>query len=108
MADIPSDIASSAAQAGFQAREVSKEREARSAGRANATERVVKAVDEAGTTVDTDDADMAVFTDAEGTGGQGRPFEEEESGQEETNESSADDGGIHRDEDGHLHLDLEA
>ena len=68
MAEIPSDIASSAAQAGFQAREVAKDRDARSAGQSNAVDRQVKAVGEAGTTVETTDGDTRISSDAEGTG----------------------------------------
>ena len=107
MAEIPSDIASSAAQAGYRAREVGQARGARSAAQANAVDRRVKAVDEADTTVDTDDADARVFADAEGSGSMGRPFEEEGAAEsEETPEQSSE--GITRDDDGQVHLDLEA
>ena len=107
MADIPSDIASSAAQAGYQARDAGQARAARQAAQANAADRQVKAIDETDTTVDTDDADARVFADAEGSGGMGRPFEEEAAAEpEETAEGS--DEGISKDEDGQVHLDLEA
>ena len=106
MAEMPSHIASSAAPASYQAKEVAKEREARRAGQTDATSRQVKAVDEQGGTVDTEDADTAIFPDAEGTGSQGRPFEEP--GAEERQAPETSDNGISKDEDGQLHLDIEA
>jgi len=107
MAEIPSDIASSAAQASFQSREVGKEREAHRAGQAHAAGRQVRAADEAGATVDTADADARVFTDAEGSGSQGRSFEEE-APDEQNQPASPADAGIRADADGRLHVDLEA
>ena len=107
MAEIPSDIASSAAQAGYQARDVGKERAAGAAGQSNAARRQIKAVDEAGSTVDTEDADTQVFTDAEGSGSLGRPFEEEAAGEGEE-AAGQDETGISQGEDGQVHLDLEA
>ncbi len=106
MTQIPSDLPASAAQAGIQAGEVAKDRDARRSGNADAARRQLKAVDEAGATVDTDDADVAIFADAEGTGSEGREnLEPEETPEEETQ----DDGdGIRRDDDGQLHVDLEA
>ena len=106
MAEIPSDIASSAAQAGYQAREVGKERGARGAAQAHAANHQIKAVDESGSTVETEDADTRVFTDAEGGGSQGRAFEEEHP--ESETPADSPDKGITRDQDGQLHLDLEA
>jgi len=105
MAEIPSDIASSAAQAGFQAREVHREREAGRTGQAQIADRQVKAVSDAGEVVDTDDADTRVFADSEGSGSQGRAFEE--AGGESSREDQETEGII-RDADGQLHLDLEA
>ena len=103
MAEIPSDIASSAAQAGFRARETARERDGQRAGQASAADRQIRAVDKADTTVETGDDDTQVFSDAEGAGSQGRDFED--SAEQEA--ESADDG-IRRDDDGQLHLDLEA
>jgi len=107
VAEIPSDIATSAAQAPFQARETVKEREVRRAGQAHAANRQVRTVDEAGTTVETTDADAQIFTDAEGQGSQGRQLDDE------SNPPPKEPTGDHRkgitaDKDGQLHLDLEA
>ncbi len=107
MAEIPSDIASSAAQAGYQARAVEGERASRRSSLRNATERQIKAVDEADTTVETDDADSRVYTNAEGSGSQGRPFDESATETEES-ETDTPKEGLTKDDDGHMHLDLQA
>ena len=107
MAEIPSDIAASAAQAPFQARETVKEREVRRAGQAHAANRQVRTVDEAGTTVETTDADARVFADAEGQGGQGRQLDDETNPPPE-NPTPDHPKGITADKNGQLHLDLEA
>jgi len=106
MAEIPSHIASSAAQAGFQAREVAKEREARRAGSAEAANRQVKAVDEADTHVDTEDGDTAVFADSEGAGSQGRSLDED-ADQEESNQTPEDAPDDNSDDE-NSGLDIEA
>ena len=107
MAEIPSDIAAAAAGAPFQARETVKEREVRRAGQAHAAHRQVRTVDEAGTTVETTDADARIFTDAEGQGSQGRQLDD--GSQPPSEQPTADDRkGITTDKDGQLHLDLEA
>ncbi|MCH8149318.1 MAG: hypothetical protein IH987_15265 [Planctomycetes bacterium] len=107
MAEIPSDIPASAAQAGYQAREVGRARDARSAATANASNQRARAVDEAGNTVDTEDNDNQVFADAEGSGGRGRPFEE---GNPTDDPDAGEESktGVTKDDDGQLHIDLEA
>lgn len=107
MTEIPPDLPSSAAQSGVQAREIAKEREARRVGQVAAANRQLKSVDEAGSTVETGDEDVAVFADAEGTGSKGRPFEEENATREEAGDD-ADRKGIERGDDGRLHIDIEA
>ncbi len=107
MTEIPPHLPASAAQSSVQAREVAKERDARRAGQADAVNRQVKAVDEAGSTVETTDDDVAVFGDSEGTGSEGRELED---GNTPAPESPADGtkNGITRDEHGRFHVDLEA
>ena len=107
MAEIPSDIASSAAQSGYQSREVAKERGAARAGQAHTVNRQVRAADEAGSSVDTTDADARVFADTEGQGSLGRQTEAETNVEGEDTATTETDGII-RDDDGQLHLDLEA
>ena len=106
MAEIPSDIPASAAQAGYQAREVGRASAARSAAMANASDKRARAVDEAGNTVDTEDNDSQVFSDAEGSGGQGRPFEEENP--TDASDAAESKTGVTKDDDGRQHIDLEA
>lgn len=108
MTQIPSHLPASAAQAGVQANEVAKEREARRTGQADVANRQIKSVDEAGSTVDTEDSDVAVFGDAEGAGGEGREPEKKEDATQSDEDDTAAVEGISRDEDGKLHVDLEA
>jgi hypothetical protein len=108
MADVPSasGVGASAAQAGYQAREAAKAKDAAGAERANAKDRQVKALDDASSTVETEDGDTQVYTDSEGSGSQGRSFEEQGAGEQ----GAADEGesnGVTRDDDGQLHLDIE-
>lgn len=90
MAEIPSDIAGSAAQAGFQAREVGRQRDATRTGQAHAAQQQTRAVTEASELVDTAELGTRVFSDAEGGGGQGRAFE---SSPEEETSSELDSNG---------------
>jgi len=108
MSEIPADIASSAAQAGYQAREVGRVQGGHAAGQSNATKRVTRAVDETDTTVDTDDADAQIFSDAEGAGSQGTPFEDDATPEDEPGEGDTSDSVITQGEDGRPHLDLQA
>lgn len=113
MADIPSHIAGSSLQAGYQANQAARAAEADRAGQANVVNRQARAADEAAETVDTADSDTAVFTDAEGAGSQGRPFEETAENNEVAGPAGAAPGddeaaGLVRDDEGRLHVDLEA
>ncbi len=102
MAEIPSGIASSAAQASNTARDVAEGRDARrgAAGGSDAAGKV-------GEVVETDDQDMATYADAEGSGSAGRPFGEEPAEEGDRDDAQGADG-ITQDEDGQMHLDLEA
>ena len=108
MSGIPSDIAGSALQAGFQARNVAKTRDAERAGQAHAADGRVKAADEAGSTVETTDNDTAIYADAEGTGSKGRAWEEELLEEENEEEEEEKAKGVSTDPDGQQHLDIEA
>jgi len=105
MAGIPSDIAGSALQAGFQARKAAQAGQSERAGQGQAASR---AVDDSGNTIETSDNDAQVYADAEGTGSKGRVFEEDvlepEDREDEQEES---DGGTPPGEGGQ-HLDIEA
>ncbi len=107
MAEIPADITSSAAQAGYLSRDVANAREARRIAQANASNRQTKAIDDAVDVVETSDADSQVSTDSEGAGSQGRAYDGEPESEPETSAENTTEG-ITRDDDGQLHLDLEA
>ncbi len=63
--------------------------------------------EKAAETVGEADNDSRVHTDAEGSGGQGRSTGDEHA--ESKHDDNADaDSGIRRDDDGQLHVDLEA
>ena len=102
MSGIPSDIAGSSLQAGFQARNVAKARDAERAQQASASSDRTKGVDAAGETVETSDKDAQVYADAEGTGSQGRMSEEELLEEDESQDSSDDPP------DDQTHLDVQA
>ncbi len=106
MAEIPSDLASSAAQAGFQAREVGKARAARAAGQAQAAVRQAKSADELEVTVEISDENTKVSADAEGSGSQGRS-EEETASEQGPPDADVSSPGLTTDEDGRQHLDLQ-
>jgi hypothetical protein len=72
MSAIPPDIASAAAQAASTAREAARPRDADRLAQARAAEIQIRAATDAADQVGTSDGDTAVFTDAEGTGSQGR------------------------------------
>lgn len=104
MSSVPPDIVGSSAQAGYQQADAAKIRDGERAAQSNATARQAKAVDEAGSAIAANDGDVEVYSDAEGGGGQGRA-EEEENTQDDNDETQ---DGIHRDDDGEIHLDLQA
>ena len=106
MAEIPSDIASSAAQAGHQARNVARGRDAPRAGQAIAAKDQAQASAESDATVDTTDNDNQVYSDAEGAGSEGRTFDE--GGAKTDGDAESTDKGITTDDDGRQHVDLEA
>ena len=108
MSDIPPDIVGSSLQAGFQQAEMAKARDAQRAAQSHAAKTGAKAIDDAGSTIETGDEDTAVFTDAEGTGGQGRESEEEsnEAHQDANDKSRADDSNDQ--DDGLTHVDIQA
>lgn len=106
MSEIPSDIASSAAGASYQAQKASGARAANRAGLTNAVDRQVKAINDQDVTVETTDGDAQVFADSEGGGSQGRSLEDGVAPDDGSTETSTD--GVTEDDDGQLHVDLEA
>ena len=107
MADAPSSIASSVAGAPLQARDTLNAGEARRAGQYHATIRQAQSVTDADAMVETTDANARVFSDAEGSGSQGREFGDQDEDRPER-DGKKKTSGISTDPDGQLHLDLEA
>ena len=105
---IPSDIASSALQAGYQARNASKTRDAESAAQASKADKSAKAMDEADSTVETSDGSTKAYADAEGTGSQGRVFGDEPASDEGDEEVDGSGPDGQADSDNQTHLDIEA
>jgi hypothetical protein len=94
---IPSDIAGSAAQAGYQAREATRTRDAQREGQSLTAKDHSRAVDESSAVIDTSDEGTSVYADAEGTGGQGRHFEGEErenTTEPDGQEDASEQGGL--------------
>ena len=108
MSGIPSDIAASSLQAGYQAREAAKIGSKERSGTTGADGGRTRKVDEAGEVVETSDNDTQVYADADGAGSQGRSVEEEGAGAPEEESTTPESDGISHDADGQLHLDLEA
>jgi len=107
LADVP-NIANSAAQAGYVQAEAARARDAAQAGAAQSARRTAQSIDEADTTISTDDNDTQVYADSDGSGGTGRESGEEP-GQAPTSDQQPDHGdGIAHDENGDLHLDIQA
>lgn len=106
MADAPPPIASSAAQASFQAKAAADIRDLRRAGQAHTASARAQTTAEESTTVETADSDTAVFTNAEGSGSQGRA-----SDQGTPDISGSSDSGqqaLHTGDDGLFHIDIRA
>ena len=108
MAEIPSGLGASAAQAGLTARDVASSRDADAANRTDAGNRRTKAIEQAGSAVDTEDGDTQVFSESEGAGSQGRAPEDDQASDQPDDQTPGDPPGVTRDDQGHLHLDLEA
>lgn len=108
MSSIPSDIAGSALQAGYQSRDASKVGDKEKGGAIGADGKRSRSVDEVGDIVETSDSDARVYGDAEGAGSQGRSFDEKSDGQPDDETDDQDASGVVHDDDGQVHLDLEA
>lgn len=77
MAAIPPDIVGSAVQAGNAQRQAARLQEAERTSQLHAARSQARAVDRAADNVETTDDDVQTFSDAEGSGSQGRSCEEE-------------------------------
>jgi len=103
---IPSDIAASSLQAGYQAREAAKIGQKERSGHGGPDGARTRRVDDAGEVVETSDNDTQVYADAEGAGSQGRSPEDEID--DTTPDNQHDNDAATNDADPGAHLDLQA
>jgi hypothetical protein len=101
MSAVPPNLSASVLQSNLVQRQAAGVRDAERNQRAGAERQQARAVDQADSTVETADDMTEVFTDAEGSGSQGRAFDTPE---ETTSTEMTQDEG---DGEGHI-LDLEA
>ncbi len=107
MSTIPPNIVGPIIQSGAAQKQAARTLEGEREQQSNAVAAGNKMSEKVAETVGETDNDTRVHADAEGSGGQGRSAGEEQA--ESKNDDNADaDAGIRRDDDGQLHVDLEA
>ncbi len=107
MSTIPPNLVGPIVQAGAAQKQAARALEGEREQQSNAVAAGNKMSEKAAETVGEADNDSRVHADAEGSGGQGRHAGEEHA--ESKHDDNADsDSGIRRDDDGQLHVDLEA
>ena len=107
MSTIPPNIVGPILQAGTTEKQASRALESEREQQSNAVAAGSKISAQAADTVGETDNDARVHTDAEGTGSQGRHSGEEQD-DKKRDEGQSQEHGIHRDDEGQLHVDLEA
>jgi hypothetical protein len=110
MSGISSDAAGSILQAGLQQNAASNIQDNEHNRAVNTERRAAQKADQRGDDVVGEDADMTVNTEG-GGGGQGRNFSEapnEENAEASGNATDTDQSGITTDDNGQLHIDVEA
>ena len=105
MSTIPPNIVGPIVQSGAAQKQAARALEGEREQQSNAVAAGNKISEKAAETVGETDNDARVHTDAEGSGGQGGSSGEEHAGPEHDDN---DQSGIRRDDDGQLHVDLEA
>jgi hypothetical protein len=88
MSSVPPDFVGPILQSNLNARQVSQVRDADRNQRVNADRQQSIAIDEKGSTVETAEDTMEVFTDSEGAGSQGRAFTQAEEEDDPSSENS--------------------
>ncbi len=105
MSTIPPNIVGPIVQSGAAQKQAARALEGEREQQSNAVAAGNKMSEKAAGTVGETDNDSRVHTDAEGSGGQGRGAGEEHA---ESKHDDNPDSGIRRDDEGQLHVDLEA
>ena len=102
MSTLPTDLVGSVLQSHLVQQQVSAVRDSERAASAVDLRKQASIIDEKGSTVETTDNDTQVYTDAEGTGSQGRPFSESENPQPNPDQQQPPEG------DEGTHIDIQA
>lgn len=101
MSSVPPNLSASVLQSNLVQRQAAGVRDVERNQRASADRQQARAIDEAGSTVETADDTTEVYTDAEGSGSQGRAFDSPE-------ESATPDANLEADGNEGSIIDLEA
>ena len=107
MSAIPPSSLGSLAQAGVQAGQVQGERDAEDNRQVDTARNARVAADQRTTSVSDTGEDAGVEDGTSGVGGQGRAFGDGEA-EEQPDQTPSDEDGIRRDDDGSIHLDVQA
>ncbi len=106
MTHIPPHSVSSILQAGAQQKQAARAIDGARSQQDNATDKVARNSAHAAEAIDETGGDIEVSTDSEGAGSQGRDFAS--TAGDEKQAPPEPENGITRDDDGHLHVDMEA
>ncbi len=107
MSAIPPSSLGSLAQAGVRANQAADERDSDQNRQVDAARNVRAAADERATSVSDADEETGVEDGSTGVGGQGRAFGDGDA-EKQQEQTPSDENGIRRDEDGNVHLDIQA
>jgi hypothetical protein len=92
MSTLPTDLIGSVLQSHLVQQQVSAVRDGERAGSAVDLRKQASIIDEKGNTVETSDNDTQVYTDAEGSGGQGRAFSEPDNSEPKPDQEKPPEG----------------
>jgi hypothetical protein len=108
MSAIPPNLAGAILQAGVQQQNVARVQDSEREQQENAALKGAQRSEHASEAIGDQDDETQVNSDSEGAGSQGRAFQSSDDDPATTDDSATSAGGISRDEDGQLHIDLEA
>jgi hypothetical protein len=92
MSTLPTNIVGTVLQSTLVQRQVSTVRDTERASATVDLRQQATIIDEKGSTVETTDGDTQIYSDAEGTGSQGRPFSSEEQPEETAEQKTTPEG----------------
>ena len=106
MSSVPPNIVGPILQASLQQQQSAQVEDAAQSRQSEKSREMAQRADQAANAVEDTDDDTTVHGDVSSGGGQGRAFSEPEESAEQTEEQSSDE--ITRDEDGQIHIDIQA